>query len=137
VTAPMRLTRAAEILSWDRSRRLDPVRLAVKMQLKPSYVADTSRRSRNQPLSRVLIHAGGGDRLQRSEAVKLSVALAQCGEFGFVLFAAAQARGLMSPSLTALASILITISMLATPFLVRYAARWADSLPQIRGQPEG
>jgi Kef-type K+ transport system membrane component KefB len=76
-------------------------------------------------------------RLQRSDAVKLSVALAQCGEFGFVLFAAAQARGLMSPSLTALASILITISMLGTPFAVRYGARWADSLPQIRGQPEG
>jgi hypothetical protein len=50
-----------------------------------------------------------------------------------ILFAAAQARGLMSPSLTALASILITISMLATPFLVRYGERWADSLPQIRG----
>jgi len=76
-------------------------------------------------------------RLQRSEAVKLSVALAQCGEFGFVLFAAAQARGLMSPRLTALASILITISMLATPFAVRYGERWADSLPPIRGQRDG
>ena len=76
-------------------------------------------------------------RLQRSDAVKLSVALAQCGEFGFVLFAAAQARGLMSPRLTALASILITISMLGTPFAVRYGARWANSLPPIRGQLDG
>ena len=72
-------------------------------------------------------------RLQRSDAVKLSLALAQCGEFGFVLFTAAQARGLMSPRLTALASILITISMLGTPFAVRYGARWADSLPQAQG----
>jgi Kef-type K+ transport system membrane component KefB len=76
-------------------------------------------------------------RLQRSDAIKLSLALAQCGEFGFVLFAAAQARGLMSPRLTALASILIMISMLGTPFAVRYGARWADSLPQIRRQRDG
>jgi Kef-type K+ transport system membrane component KefB len=72
-------------------------------------------------------------RLQRSDAVKLSLALAQCGEFGFVLFTVAQGRGLMEPRLTALASMLITISMLGTPFAVRYGARWADSLPQIRG----
>jgi Kef-type K+ transport system membrane component KefB len=76
-------------------------------------------------------------RLQRSDAVKLSLALAQCGEFGCVLFAAAQARGLMSPRLTALASILITISMLGTPFAVQYGERWADSLPPIRGQRDG
>jgi Kef-type K+ transport system membrane component KefB len=79
----------------------------------------------------LLLAVAGG--LQRSEALKLSVALARCGEFGFVLFAVAQARGLMSPRLTALASILITISMLATSFLVRYGERWSDLLPQIRG----
>jgi hypothetical protein len=65
--------------------------------------------------------------LPRPDAARLSVALAQCGEFGFVLFSAAQARGLMSPRLTALASVLITISMLATPFLHRLGAHWAHS----------
>jgi glutathione-regulated potassium-efflux system protein KefB len=73
-------------------------------------------------------------RLRRSDAVKLSVALAQCGEFGFLLFTAAQARGLMSPRSTALASILIKISMLGRPFAVRYGARRAELLPRIRGR---
>ena len=62
--------------------------------------------------------------------------LAQCEEFGFVLFASTQSHGLMSPPLTALPSILITISML-TPFAVRYGKRWADLLPQVRGQRTG
>jgi glutathione-regulated potassium-efflux system ancillary protein KefC len=78
----------------------------------------------------VLLLALAG-RLQRSDAVKLSVALAQRGEFGFVLFAAAQTHGLMSPTLTALASILITISMLATPFLVRYGALGRLASPDV------
>jgi len=68
-------------------------------------------------------------RLQRSAAVKPSVALAQCEEFGFVLFASTPAHGLMSPSLTALANMLITISMFGTTFAVRYGydgfAWWA------------
>jgi glutathione-regulated potassium-efflux system ancillary protein KefC len=73
-------------------------------------------------------------RLPRPDAVLLSVALANCGEFGFVLFGTAEERGLMSPRLTALASVLITISMLATPFLVRFGARWVNSAPGVRGQ---
>ena len=72
----------------------------------------------------LLAFAGG---LPRPDALRLSVALAQCGEFGFVLFSEAQAHGLLSPRLTALASVLITISMLATPFLLRLAAHWAPS----------
>jgi glutathione-regulated potassium-efflux system ancillary protein KefC len=63
-----------------------------------------------------LVRLGGG---ARPEALRLGFALAQCGEFGFVLFAAAQAGGLMSAKTTTLASVLITLSMLATPFLVR------------------
>jgi glutathione-regulated potassium-efflux system ancillary protein KefC len=73
-------------------------------------------------------------RLPRPDAVLLSVVLANCGEFGFVLFGTAEERGLMSPRLTALASILITISMLATPFFVRFGARWVNSAPGIPGQ---
>lgn len=55
----------------------------------------------------------------RPEALRLGLMLAQCGEFGFVLFAAAQADRLMSTKTTTLAGVLITLSMLATPFLVR------------------
>jgi Kef-type K+ transport system membrane component KefB len=59
----------------------------------------------------------------RTDAIRLSLALAQCGEVGFVLFGAAQAGGLMTAERVALASVLITISMLATPFLVRLGDR--------------
>ena len=66
-------------------------------------------------------------RLPLAEGLRLSLALAQCGEFGFVLFSTAQSGGLMTAQLTALASMLITISMLATPFLVRFGDRLTAS----------
>jgi glutathione-regulated potassium-efflux system protein KefB len=59
------------------------------------------------------------------DALRLSFLLAQCGEFGFVLFAAAQSRNLMSAELMALGGVLIGISMLATTFLMRLADRLA------------
>src|SRR5262249_60934727 len=59
----------------------------------------------------------------RADALRLVLALAQCGEFGFVLFGAAQVGGLMTAERVALASVLVTISMLATPFLVRLGDR--------------
>jgi glutathione-regulated potassium-efflux system ancillary protein KefC len=62
-------------------------------------------------------------RLLLTDGFRLSLALAQCGEFGFILFSTVQSGGLMTTKLTALASMLITISMLATPFLVRFGNR--------------
>jgi Kef-type K+ transport system membrane component KefB len=53
------------------------------------------------------------------DAVRMALVLSNCGEFGFVLFAAAQAGGLLTPELSALASVLIAISMVATPLLMR------------------
>ncbi len=66
-------------------------------------------------------------RLPLADGLRLSLALAQCGEFGFILFSTAQSGGLMTTQLTALASMLITISMLATPFLVRFGDRLTAS----------
>ena len=63
----------------------------------------------------------------RNDAIRLALTLAQGGEFGFVLFLAAQEGGLMTPQLSALASMLIAISMIATPFLVRLADRLTRS----------
>jgi len=63
----------------------------------------------------------------RVDALRLALALAQCGEFGFVLFGAAQVGGLMTAERVGLASVLITISMLATPFLVRLGDRLQPS----------
>jgi glutathione-regulated potassium-efflux system protein KefB len=59
----------------------------------------------------------------RSDALRLSLSLAQCGEFGFVLFGVAQVGGLITAERAALASVLVTISMLATPLLVRLGDR--------------
>jgi glutathione-regulated potassium-efflux system protein KefB len=67
-------------------------------------------------------------RLTLPDALRLSFVLAQCGEFGFVLFAAAQSRNLMTAELTALGSVLIGISMLATTLLIRLANRLAGSM---------
>jgi Kef-type K+ transport system membrane component KefB len=62
-------------------------------------------------------------RVDKADALRLSLALAQCGEFGFVLFGVAQAGGLFTAERTTLASVLIAISMLAAPFLVRFGDR--------------
>ncbi len=56
------------------------------------------------------------------DALRMALALSQCGEFGFVLFATAQAGGLLTPETSALASVAIAISMLATPLLMRLLA---------------
>jgi glutathione-regulated potassium-efflux system ancillary protein KefC len=76
--------------------------------------------------------------IQKADGLRLSLALTQCGEFGFVLFSAALARGLMSAELSALASVLITISMLATPSLVRFGARSGEAAPSwLQGPDDG
>ena len=62
-------------------------------------------------------------RVDKGDALRLSLALAQCGEFGFVLFSTAQAGGLLTAERTTLASVMIAISMLAAPFLVRLGDR--------------
>lgn len=58
-------------------------------------------------------------RVGLADALRLALALPQCGEFGFVVFSAAQVGNLMSAEASALASMVIIISMVATPFLVR------------------
>jgi len=62
-------------------------------------------------------------RVDKGDVLRLSLALAQCGEFGFVLFGTAQAGGLFTAERTTLASVMIAISMLAAPFLVRLGDR--------------
>jgi glutathione-regulated potassium-efflux system ancillary protein KefC len=54
-----------------------------------------------------------------TDSLRLALALTQCGEFGFVIFNAAQSGNLLNGELSALASVVITVSMLATPFVLR------------------
>jgi monovalent cation:proton antiporter-2 (CPA2) family protein len=52
-------------------------------------------------------------------AVRLGLLLSQAGEFGFVLFAQATAARLILPEAASLFGAVVTISMAATPFLMR------------------
>jgi glutathione-regulated potassium-efflux system protein KefB len=58
-------------------------------------------------------------------AVRTAFLLSQCGEFGFVLFGAARATGLLNDFQFALAIVTITVSMVATPLMVRLGDRLA------------
>ncbi len=58
-----------------------------------------------------------GNNWQRS--IRLGLLLSQAGEFGFVLFAQATASMLIMPEAASLFSAVVTLSMVATPFLMR------------------
>lgn len=53
-------------------------------------------------------------------SIRLGLLLSQAGEFGFVLFAMATAAQLVSPEAASLFSAVVTLSMIATPFLMRF-----------------
>jgi monovalent cation:proton antiporter-2 (CPA2) family protein len=52
-------------------------------------------------------------------SVRLGLLLSQAGEFGFVLFAQATSAQLISPEAASLFTAVVTLSMAATPFLMR------------------
>jgi len=52
-------------------------------------------------------------------SVRLGLLLSQAGEFGFVLFSQATAAQLIAPEAASLFSAVVTLSMAATPFLMR------------------
>jgi glutathione-regulated potassium-efflux system protein KefB len=60
----------------------------------------------------------------RREALALGLLLSQGGEFGFVLFAQAQAAQLIQPEAASLFGAVVTLSMATTPFLMLVARRY-------------
>jgi glutathione-regulated potassium-efflux system protein KefB len=54
-----------------------------------------------------------------TRSFRLGLLLSQAGEFGFVLFAQAAAAQLIAPETASLFSAVVTLSMVATPFLMR------------------
>jgi glutathione-regulated potassium-efflux system protein KefB len=71
------------------------------------------------------------------QALGLGLLLSQGGEFGFVLFAQAQAAELIKPTAASLFSAVVTLSMATTPFLLIIARRFEYAgLPQ-GALPEG
>jgi glutathione-regulated potassium-efflux system protein KefB len=64
--------------------------------------------------------------LNNSAAIIMALLLSQGGEFGFVLFAAAQSALLIEPEAASLFGAVVTLSMATTPFLMILAGRLAD-----------
>ncbi|MXP63803.1 potassium transporter [Roseomonas sp. M0104] len=63
-------------------------------------------------------------------ALRTALLLAQAGEFGFVLYSAAAAAGVMRPEQASLLVALVTLSMAATPPLVRFGPAFLRSCGQ-------
>ena len=64
--------------------------------------------------------------LKRGAAVRVAFLLPQCGEFGFVLFGAGLAAGILTSETFALAILVISVSMALTPLLARLGDRIAE-----------
>jgi voltage-gated potassium channel Kch len=61
----------------------------------------------------------------------MGLLLSQGGEFGFVLFAAAQSALLVRPEAASLFGAIVTLSMATTPFLMKFN-KWADRRASLR-----
>lgn len=59
-------------------------------------------------------------------SLRSALLLSQCGEFGFVLFAASLSAGLLSETGFALSVVVVSISMALTPFMVKLGERVAQ-----------
>jgi len=72
--------------------------------------------------------------LGRGVAIRTSFILCQCGEFGFVLFGAAVAGGLLTDAEFAFALMLVTVTMIVTPLM----AKAGDALAtRFAAKPDG
>lgn len=70
-------------------------------------------------------------------ALALGLLLSQGGEFGFVLFAQAQNGLLIAPEAASLFGAVVTLSMAATPFLMKLSRKFRESPPALRTDLDG
>jgi glutathione-regulated potassium-efflux system protein KefB len=75
--------------------------------------------------------------MKSGPALGLGLLLSQGGEFGFVLFAQAQAALLIEPEAASLFSAIVTLSMAATPFLLLLVRRFEHRGTAAGDLPEG
>lgn len=73
----------------------------------------------------VIFGLGRAFGLNNSAAIIMALLLSQGGEFGFVLFAAAQSAQLIEPEAASLFGAVVTLSMATTPFLMILAGKLA------------
>jgi monovalent cation:proton antiporter-2 (CPA2) family protein len=62
--------------------------------------------------------------LERMDAMRIALLLAQGGEFAFVLFALAREEGLLSRPVHAMLVLAVTLSMALTPVVVSLGSKW-------------
>ncbi|WP_267396161.1 MULTISPECIES: cation:proton antiporter [unclassified Sphingomonas] len=74
----------------------------------------------------VISAIGMGFKMTWRSALALGLLLSQGGEFGFVLFAQAQAGYLVAPEAVSLFTAIITVSMATTPFLMGITRRFRE-----------
>ncbi|WP_375392661.1 cation:proton antiporter [uncultured Sphingomonas sp.] len=72
----------------------------------------------------IMTGIGMAVRMPWRQALALGLLLSQGGEFGFVLFAQAQAGQLIAPEAASLFGAIITLSMATTPFLMQVTRRF-------------
>ncbi|MBX3594484.1 cation:proton antiporter [Sphingomonas sp.] len=76
-------------------------------------------------------------RMSWRQALGLGLLLSQGGEFGFVLFAQAQAALLIAPEAVSVFSAVVTISMATTPFLMMLTRRFRTEAAEAKGERDG
>jgi glutathione-regulated potassium-efflux system protein KefB len=70
-------------------------------------------------------------------SIIMALLLSQGGEFGFVLFSAAQAAQLIEPAASSLFGAVVTLSMATTPFLMIFAGKLASRKTATDGPRDG
>jgi monovalent cation:proton antiporter-2 (CPA2) family protein len=75
--------------------------------------------------------------VRMGRAIWLGLLLSQAGEFGFVLFAQAGAARLIAPEVASLFSAIVTVSMIATPFLMRVTEWVLERMPEPETSHQG
>lgn len=73
----------------------------------------------------------------RGDAIRISLLLAQGGEFAFVLFGAAELAGILQRTIFLETVLLISLSMAATPLLARLAHALAGAVEPAHGHAAG
>ncbi|HEU4705264.1 MAG TPA: cation:proton antiporter, partial [Sphingomicrobium sp.] len=75
--------------------------------------------------------------MKKGRAIWLGLLLSQAGEFSFVLFGQASAARLIEPELASLFAAIVTVSMVATPFLMRFTEWVLERMPEPESEHEG
>lgn len=73
----------------------------------------------------------------RRQAIWLGLLLSQAGEFGFILFGQATLARLILPETASLATAVVTVSMISTPFLMRLSSWIRARMPEGRVDLDG